>query len=180
MPTRPAASTPDAYTALQRALQALDGAEGSGHATMMSEACQRLAACYRRLGELPAAIVTLERALRWSRAGGAPDQALDLQCEMAESLADLAEQADRREAGSGRPLRDRARDEVFDAARQAERCADPRWEVTVLLRLSDILDRFGDRDDATTLQVRALQLTAAPFYTPPVPRAEDAARLRPH
>jgi hypothetical protein len=38
--------------------------------------------------------------------------------------------------------------------------ADPDWEIKVLLRVSDVLDRCGDRDDAVQLQTRALRLMA--------------------
>ena len=82
--------------------------------------------------------------------------------------------------GQGRPLRERARDHVFEAQRLAHQVSDARWEVTVLLRLSDVLDRFGDRDDATQLQVRALQLTVGVHDTPHRPDAADAALIRRH
>ena len=36
--------------------------------------------------------------------------------------------------------------------------ADPSWEVLVLLRVPDVLDRCGDRADAVLLQTRALRL----------------------
>ena len=34
----------------------------------------------------------------------------------------------------------------------------PHWEIKVLLRASDVLDRCGDHDDAITLQTRAMEL----------------------
>lgn len=170
----------DPHAALGQAMRALERARTSGRPGVMAEACHRLARCWGRLGEPPAALAALERALQWARASGACDQALDLQGEIAELLAEMAMHADRHERGSGRPLRERARDEIFDAVRAAAGCADPRWEVTLLLRLSDVLDRFGDHDDATQLQVRALRLTAVGLYGQPTPRAEDAARVRSH
>lgn len=176
----PEAPPSRAQRALRRALDDLSRAETRGQPGPMAEACQRLSRCYRALGAAPTAVALMERGLRWAGSSGAIDQALDLRCELAELLADLAEDAERRARGSGRVLRERARDEVFGATRLAAGCADPRWEVTLLLRLSDVLDRFGDRDDATVLQVRALQLTAAEFYTPAPPRAEDAVPLRRH
>ena len=45
-----------------------------------------------------------------------------------------------------------------EASTLAGRVADPSWEVQVLLRISDVLDRCGDRDDAVQLQTRALRL----------------------
>jgi len=36
--------------------------------------------------------------------------------------------------------------------------ADPHWEIKVLLRASDALDRCGDHDDAITMQTRAMAL----------------------
>lgn len=171
-------ATPQA--ALRQALARLERAETQGRPGLMADACQRLARCYRALGASGAARASLERALRWACTSGAADQELDLRCEFAEWLADEAAQADRHEHGSGRALREQARDQVFQASRLAAGCADPRWEVTLLLRLSDVLDRFGDRDDATVLQVRALQLTVSEVYAPPAPRAEDAVSLRRH
>lgn len=165
---------------LRAALASLERAERAGRPGLLADAWQRLAQCYRALDELPAALATADQALRWARGSGAADQALDLQCEHVELLAALAAAEDRHAHGAGRPLRERARDEVFDAARRAARCADPRWEVTVLLRLADVLDAFGDRDDATLLQVRALKLTVGVDYEAGPPRAEDAARLRRH
>lgn len=173
-------SAADPYAALHQAMRALEQARAASLPGVIAEACHRVARCWRALGERPATLASLERALHWARASGACDQALDLQCECAELLAEMAARADLDEPGSGRPLRERARDEVFDAARAAAGCADPRWEVTLLLRLSDVLDRFGDHDDATQLQVRALRLTAAGMYGPAAPRAEDAARVRRH
>ena len=47
---------------------------------------------------------------------------------------------------------------AFEAARVATRAADPHWEIKVLLRASDVLDRCGDHDDAITMQTRAMTL----------------------
>jgi len=57
-----------------------------------------------------------------------------------------------------RSARDLARDMAFEAARVATHAADPHWEIKVLLRASDALDRCGDHDDAITLQTRAMTL----------------------
>ena len=36
--------------------------------------------------------------------------------------------------------------------------SDPQWEIRVLMRASDVLDRCGDHDDAVLLQQRAMVL----------------------
>jgi hypothetical protein len=36
--------------------------------------------------------------------------------------------------------------------------ADAQWEITVLLRLSDLFDKLGDHEDAIVLQCRAAGL----------------------
>ena len=59
-----------------------------------------------------------------------------------------------------RAARELARDMAFEAARVAAHAADPHWEIKVLLRASDALDRCGDHDDAITLQTRAMSLMA--------------------
>ena len=46
----------------------------------------------------------------------------------------------------------------FAASARAHRVADPDWEIKVLLRVSDALERCGEHEDAASLQVRALQL----------------------
>lgn len=56
--------------------------------------------------------------------------------------------------------RERARSAAFEALQLAAHVADSRWEITVLLRICDVLDRCGDRDDAIGLQARALRLMA--------------------
>ena len=57
-----------------------------------------------------------------------------------------------------RNARDLARDMAFEAARVATHASDAHWEIKVLLRASDVLDRCGDHDDAITLQTRAMEL----------------------
>jgi hypothetical protein len=63
------------------------------------------------------------------------------------------------EAGRGNlAAMERARDHAFEAAALARQASDAHWEVKVLLRVSDVLDRCGDHDDAISLQTRALTL----------------------
>jgi hypothetical protein len=149
----------DARETLRAALGHLETVQALQRTWAMAEAHRAVAAAYRELGALASAQAMLEAALRWAHATGGGDQVVDLQCECVELLALQSDAQERQSRGSGRPARERARDLVFEATRGAARVADPQWEVTVLLRLSDVLDRFGDRDDATTLQVRALRLT---------------------
>lgn len=174
------APEPASRTALRAALASLDAAQAAGRPWALAEAYREVAHGYGGIGALPSALAMLTQALRWARATGATDQCVDLHCEIVEMLARQADGYEQTLPGSGRPTRDLARDHVFEATRLATRVADARWEVTVLLRLSDVLDRFGDRDDATLLQVRALQLTVGASLEPQRPNAADAALLRRH
>lgn len=157
-------STDDAaQLALQRACAALDDAELRGQPIEMSRALTTLARCYAALGLLPSAEACLQAALRWAAAAGATDQRVDLHCELCEMAARIADQlaAEQPEhPGRARAARERARDHAFDAAALVGRVADAGWEVKVLLRISDVLDRCGDRDEAVLLQTRALRLMA--------------------
>jgi hypothetical protein len=182
MPDRPLSCVidPAERRALCDALVRLEQAQSAGRPWAQAEAHLDAARAYRRVGALPSALTLLEQALTWARVTGARDQAVDLQCEIVETLALQATSPDRDQVGIARAARERARDLVFDASRQATRVADAQWEVTVLLRLSDVLDRFGDRDDATLLQVRALQLTVGAALGAPAQTAADAALLRCH
>jgi hypothetical protein len=112
-------------------------------------------------GACAAAEAHYEQALRWSRLLGGIDAAVEVMCEVAELDAVHGERLEREEAGSGRGERRRARAYAQQAARLAEQVADPSWEIAVLLRVSDVLDRCGSRDEALALQVRAVQLKAA-------------------
>jgi hypothetical protein len=91
---------------------------------------------------------------------GGPDLRADLQCALAEVASNAADMAKLLgETGSQRRLaRDRARDHAFEAAQLAGQTSDPHWEVKLLLRASDVLDRCGDHADAAQMQQRALVL----------------------
>lgn len=143
---------------LRRAAAALDAAEAGGQAHAIGRALADVAACYRGLKAMASAETYYETALRWARSAGSGDQVVDLLCDLCETTVELAEAQGATLPGSGRAARERARDHAFEASTLAGRVADPGWEATVLLRISDALDRCGDRDDATQLQVRALQL----------------------
>jgi hypothetical protein len=84
-------------------------------------------------------------------------------CELAELAASSAER-DKTSAHSaadgGRAGRGRARQHATEAAALAARVSDPSWEIKVLLRVSDVFDRCGNRDEAVELQSRAMRLMA--------------------
>lgn len=145
--------------ALTAALAQLDDAEASARPHAMVQALTRLACCYRTMAEPEVAAQCLRRACNWAGLLGAADSRLDLLCELAETTLDASAQHDD-DPQHARRLRDQARDHGFEASRLAAHSADPQWEVTVLLRVSDVLDRCGDHDDAIALQCRALQLIA--------------------
>ena len=171
---------PRARDRLQQALASLELAAAMRRPWALVETHREAGRAYAAIGALPSALAMLEQALRWSHAVGSVDARADLLCEWVELLAEQADAAERLERGSGRPARERARDAIFEASQAAARVADPRWEVTVLLRLSDVLDRFGDRDDATLLQMRALQLTVGHRPEAGPPRAQDAVSAQRH
>lgn len=158
----PAAALPagKARDALRSAVAALDNAEARAQPHEVAQALAGVARVYADLLAFPAAASMLERSLRWARHGGAIDLAVDLQCELCELLVRQAAAQDTDDPGSGRRARDSARDQAFEASTKAHLVSDPQWEVTVLLRISDALNRCGDHDDAAALQVRALLLMA--------------------
>ena len=144
--------------ALRRAAAALDAAEADGQAHAVSRALAQVAVCYRGLRAMASAETYYETALRWARSAGSADQVVDLLCDLCETAVELAEMQEGQRRGGGRAARERARDHAFEATTLAGKVADPAWEATVLLRISDVLDRCGDHDDAALLQVRALRL----------------------
>jgi hypothetical protein len=150
-----------ARTALDLAVRKLDEAERDRAPAAMSEALAGIARCYRSLQAFATAMDFMHQALRWSYALGGVDQRVELLCEVAELSCETAEHVDgednQRQARSAREL---ARDMAFEAARVSARAADPHWEIKVLLRASDVLDRCGDHDDAIMLQTRAMSLMA--------------------
>ena len=140
---------------LQQSLRALEVARQSGQAWAMAEAQLGLARWYRDQAELDFALALLEAALA---AAPGLDQRVEMHCEIVNVLARQSAAQERQSTGSGRPARTTARQHIFKASMLAAHLADSAWEAKVLLHLSDVLDRFGDRDDATHLQNRALQL----------------------
>ena len=146
-----------ARTALREAAAALDLAERCAQPREMSLALAQMARCYRGLQAFGPAELYLERALAWARTLGAADQAVEILCLLAETCCVLAEQQPDGSRHRHASL-ERTRDWAFQASGLAGHVADPQWEITVLLRVSDVLDRCGDHDDAVQLQSRAMRL----------------------
>ncbi len=155
----PLHADPAARDALCECIAALEAAQASGLAWAVAEAQLGLARCYSHMGALGFALALLEQGLA---AAQGLDQRVELLCERIRTLARHAQELEAQTPGSGRSARETARDHIFEATGLVARVADPRWEVKVLLQLSDVLDRFGDRDDAVHLQTRALRLMQRP------------------
>jgi hypothetical protein len=108
-------------------------------------------------------------ALRWGRVVGSVDHTVDLLCANSEAAAALAQVQHHARAGAGHAARERARSHAFEAATLAGRVADPRWEATVLMRISEVLNRCGDNSEAVLLQTRALRLMSGSLVGVPDP-----------
>lgn len=145
---------------LQAALVALRRAEVAGRPWALCETLARAGRSYRQTGALDAALTMFEQALRWSYVTGSADLTVDVLCELTTTRTQQAEASADDEPGASRTAREAARDHAFEAVHLARHATDLRWEVTVLLRVSDLLDRLGDRDEATLLQARAMQCMA--------------------
>lgn len=149
----------DALRQAMRHLSDADLVQGSHRAPALCQALTEAARALAGLHAYGAAESHLAQALRWALQMGGQDLAADLHCawaEVATNAADLAEAQG--EQARSRAARDRARDQAFEAARLAGLATDPNWEIRVLLRASDVLDRCGDHDDSVLLQQRALVL----------------------
>lgn len=163
------------YRGLADALAALDAAEQRQRPVDLVQAFGQVGRSYRSLGEHVAAEWYFHRGLAWARTLGGVDASIELLCELSDVAASLSASGPADEPRRSHAHRERARDHGFEAARLARQCADPQWEVTVLLRISDVLDRCGDHDDAIALQFRALQLisgdtaTTGPLAAEPPP-----------
>ena len=147
-----------ARSALREAAAALDVAERYLQPLEMSLALAQMARCYRALQALGPAETYLERALAWARTLGAADQAVEILCLLAETSCSLAELHAQDDSRRSHAALERTRDWAFEATGLAAHVADPQWEIKVLLRISDVLDRCGDHDDAVQLQSRAMRL----------------------
>jgi len=147
-----------ARSALRDAAAALDQAELYHQPLEMSLALAQMARCYRALQALGPAELVLERALAWARILGAADQAVEILCLLAETSCSVAELHAQDDSRRCHAALERTRDWAFEATGMAVHVTDPQWEIKVLLRISDVLDRCGDHDDAVELQSRAMRL----------------------
>lgn len=155
------ATLPDgpARDALCQAAAILDVAELTGQPFALSEAHAQMGRCYRGLGSFDAAAASFAQALRWSHVTGSADMATDLLCDLAEVAADQADAAEETDdVGARRAARERARDFAFGAAQSAANATDADWEAHALMRVSSVLERCGDRNDALSLQTRARRI----------------------
>ena len=165
-----------ARQALRIAAQSLDAAEAAGEPARLSQALADLGRCHRSLGALAEAAWCAERGLQLARSLSAVDASVDALCQLAELAQLRAEPLDGEDDSSdARRLRDVARDHGFEAARLALRSADPQWEITVLLRVSDLFDSLGDHDDAIALQCRAVELMTSAACAAQTPAARTLA-----
>lgn len=149
--------------ALRQAVLMLELAEAASGETQPALRCHAhkgMAVALSHLQAYSPAQSHLAQALRWATVMGSVDGRADLQCALAEVATSAAEQAKAHGASpdSLRRARERCRDLAFEAARLAPLTTDPHWEVRVLLRASDVLDRCGDHADAVLLQGQALTL----------------------
>ena len=158
MPEGRAMLSGPARSALRQAAAALDLAERYQQPLEMSLALAQMARCYRALQALGPAELYLERALGWARTLGAADQAVEILCLLAETSCSTAELHVHDDSRRSHAALERTRDWAFEATGLAGHVTDPQWEIKVLLRISDVLDRCGDHDDAVELQARAMRL----------------------
>jgi tetratricopeptide (TPR) repeat protein len=162
MPEGQAMLASPARTALREAAAALDVAERYLQPLEMSLALAQMARCYRALQALGPAELYLERALAWARTLGAADQAVELLCLLAETSCTIGELQAPDDLRRSHLALERTRDLAFEASALSAHVTDPQWEIKVLLRISDVLDRCGDHEDAVELQSRAMRLMYAP------------------
>jgi hypothetical protein len=141
---------------LRLAVARLDDAERARQPYELATALIAVGRSYKRLQALPAAEETLRLALRWAVATGSIDMQVDLLCELAEAMCEQADQHAGEDHRAAHAARERARDVVYQATSLAEHVADERWGQRALLRVSDVLNRCGDHDDAAWLQSRAM------------------------
>lgn len=196
---RPRDGLPAAHhqRALNLALVGLDAAAIRARPAEMAQRLAEVAQCLRHLDDLRSADAYLERALGWAAllpAGAAHAARADLLCTQAELACQAADRHDAQidaetEAGDEdlpataepRADRERVRDLALEAAVLAGRGSDAMWEVKLLLRASEVLDRCGEHDDAVAMQNRAMALMglsqAEANAAPSIPPSHDAWRV---
>lgn len=145
-----------AHTALMAAEAAVESARCTMRPAAMASALAQWARCYRGMGHVDAAHIAFEQALPWTRLLGSTDATVDLLCELADCAADYADALD--DEDDARAARRNARGHAREAWMLSPRVADPAWEIRVLLRVSEVFDRLGDRADAVAVQTRAQSL----------------------
>lgn len=158
MPDSQAMLDGPARSALRQAVDALGVAEQRRMPIEMCLALAQVARCYRALQALEPTEWYLEQAYRWSCLLGAADQSVELLCLLAEVSCTIAQTQHPANPRRKQQALERTRDRAFEAGALAEKVADAEWEIKVLLRISDVLDRCGDHDDAVQLQARAMRL----------------------
>lgn len=169
-----------ARVALDLAIRRLDAAEQQREPIEMTEALAGLSRCYRSMAAWSPALDYMQQSLRWAHVAGSVPLRVDLLCELAELAVSTADAILAPAGPEARAAHECARDHAFEAARLAVHAADAQWEIQVLLRVSDVLDRCGDHDDAITLQTRALKLISQHpdrDATPQVPRVAAPPQL---
>jgi hypothetical protein len=148
-----------ARQALRNAEAALDEAEHKGEPARLSQALAWVAHCHHRMGALAEAVWYAKRGLAVARGLSAVDASVDALCTLAELSVERAARLDTSDETRGvHRLQDAARDYAFEASQVVQHCADANWEVAVLLRASEVLERLGDHDDAIVLQRRMVNL----------------------
>ncbi|NUP87316.1 MAG: hypothetical protein HUU30_16410 [Burkholderiaceae bacterium] len=158
-----------ARQALKLALRVLDLAGVFKRPHDMVQSLTQVARALKALDSLDSAEGYLEQALHWAASVPGHDVHLDLGCELAELSCTLAEQQrDRAEHDrhAGMAARDRARARALEVGALAGRVSDAHCEAKLLLRVSDVLDRCGDHDHATSLQNRAVALMGIGLHEP--------------
>lgn len=162
-------TAPGALTrqALQLATRVLDLAEIYRKPHDMCQATAQVARCLNAMHDHASAEAYLMKSMAWAACLPGVDARVDLLCELSEVVCTLAETGFEDgaidSAGDSATMAryatlERARDHAFEAAGLAHRTADPQWEIKVLLRVSDVLNRCGDHDDAASMQDRAITL----------------------
>jgi tetratricopeptide (TPR) repeat protein len=143
---------------LRLSVRLLEMARVRNRPSEVAQAHAQVGRCYKALAAWPTAQSYLEQGIRWAHLAGSVDLAVDLTCDLAEVACSAAESQENCDSLAAHHAMEAARDHAFEAARMAGQSADPHWEVKVLLRVSEVLDRCGDHDDAISLQTRALTL----------------------
>jgi tetratricopeptide (TPR) repeat protein len=166
-----------ARQALSLALRTLELAQLQQRPADMSTALSLVARSLKALGAFPAAEGYLQQARRWAALVPGHDAVIDLECELAEVACACAEAAlaAGEERATMRSARERACSHAFEAATLAAQASDGQWEVKVLLRISEVLDRCGNHDAAATLQNRAISLMGLQAELAEVPALQDPA-----